>query len=143
MIRPFQTLLLVVLLPLFAGAAAAAPLEATTLYREKARDCRAVDLRTWTHPTRRVMESSRIEISKVELCNGGVYPVFTVSLPGDPMAGASDSYFNKLHARMGEANGWHSYALVDPARGEIVYVDVTGKRELSVNYDEFDAPKAK
>lgn len=128
---------------LLPAALQAAPLEATALYREKARDCRAVDLGSWSHPTRKVMEGNRIEIQKVELCNGGIYPVFTVGLPGDPMVGINDSYFNKLHARMIEANGSHSYAFVDAGRGVIIYVDMTGKREASISYDEFDMPQSK
>jgi len=127
----------------FTTALHAAPLEATALYREKAGACRTVDLKTWMHPTRKVMESERVEILKVELCNGGVYPIFTVGLPGDPMVGINDRYFNKLHARMIEANGWHSYAFVDPGRGVIVTVDMTAKREASIGYEEFDTLKAK
>lgn len=130
-------------LPLAAGAVHAAPLEATALYREKARDCRTIDLATWSHPTRKVMESNRVGIHKVELCNGGIYPVFTVGLPGDPMVGINDSYFNKLHARMIEANGRHSYAFVDDGRGVIVTVDMTGKRAAEINYEEFDTPTAR
>ncbi|MDE2365231.1 MAG: hypothetical protein KGM42_21355, partial [Hyphomicrobiales bacterium] len=107
------------------------------------RDCRTLDLKTWSHPTRKVMETEQVGIERVELCNGGVYPVFTVSLPGDPIVGASDRYYNKLHARMAEANGWHSYAFVDPRRGVVIYADITGKREISLSYDEFDAPQAK
>lgn len=126
-----------------AGALHAAPLEATSLYREKARDCRTLDLATWAHPTRKIMESERVRIEKVELCNGGVFPIFTVGLPGDPMVGINDSYFNKLHARMIPANGNHAYALVDSARGVIVMVDMTGKREAAISYDEFDLPKSR
>ena len=141
--KPFRTALLAALSLAHSGALCAAPLEATSLYREKARDCRTLDLATWAHPTRKVMESERVKIDKVELCNGGVYPIFTVALPGDPIVGINDSYFNKLHARMIAANGYHSYAFVDAARGLIVTVDMTAKREASIDYDEFDAPSAK
>ncbi|MFO1168525.1 MAG: hypothetical protein U1E19_10485 [Rhodoblastus sp.] len=128
---------------LLPAALQAAPLEATALYREKARDCRAVDLGTWAHPTRKVMEGHRVEIQKVELCNDGVYPVFTVGLPGDPVVGINDSYFNKLHARMIEANGLYSYAFVDSARGVIIYVNMTAKREATIDYEEFDPAKTR
>ncbi len=126
-----------------AGAAGAAPLEATALYREKARDCRTLDLATWAHPTRKVMEAERVEIRKVELCTGGVYPVFTVGLPGDPMVGINDRYFNALYGRMVEANGHHPFAFVDAARGVVIYVDVSGRRSAEISYDEFDPPPAK
>ncbi|HMN72370.1 MAG TPA: hypothetical protein PKA55_10940 [Rhodoblastus sp.] len=143
MIRVLPHLPVVLVLSLASGALHAAPLEATSLYREKATNCRTLDLRNWSHPTRKVMEASRVEIRKVELCNGGVYPVFTVGLPGDPLVGINDAYYNKLNARMAEANGWHSYAFVDSGRGVVVYVDTTGKGALSVNYEEFETPRAK
>lgn len=130
-------------LTLSSGALDAAPLGATSLYREKARDCRAVDLANWSHPTRTVMETSRVEIRKVELCNGGAYPVFTVGLPGDPMVAINDAYYRKLNARMAEANGWHSYALVDSGRGVVIYVDVARKNALTLEYEEFDTPRAR
>lgn len=139
----FRPMLAAAILLACAGAASAAPLDATTLYREKARDCRTLDLAAWRHPTRKVMETSRVEIRKVELCNGGLYPIFTVALPAEPLVRVNDSYYNKLHAGMAEANGWHSFAFVDPSRGVIAYVDVTGRRELSISYDEFDTPQAK
>lgn len=138
--RPFAAAALV--LCLSAGAARATPLEATALYREKATGCRTLDLTTWSHPTRKVMETSRVEIRKVELCNGDVYPIFTVGLPGEPLVRINDAYYNKLHAGMAQANGWHSYAFVDAERGVIIYVDVTGKRQLALDYEEFDAPPA-
>ena len=125
------------------GVAFATPLEATALYREKASGCRTLDLATWSHPTRKVMETSRVKIHKVELCNGDVYPIFTVGLPGEPLVRINDAYYNELNARMAQANGWHSYAFVDAERGVIIYVDVTGKRQLSLDYEEFDAASAK
>ncbi len=44
---------------------------------------------------------------------------------------------------MAAANGFHSFAFVDPGWGVIVTVDVSGKKEISISYDEFDAPEAK
>lgn len=123
-----------------ATALEAAPLEATALYRERARDCRALDLETWSHPTRKVMESARVGVQKVELCNGGVYPIFTVALPGEPLVGVNDRFFNKLYARMAAANGWHAFAFVDPGRGVIVTVDMKGRKSIAIDYDEFDIP---
>ena len=138
-----SAILAAAIIALVSGAACATPLEATALYREKASGCRTLELAAWSHPTRKVMETSRVDIRKVELCNGDVYPIFTVGLPGEPLVRVNDAYYNKLHARMAEANGWHSYAFVDAERGVIIYVDVTGKRQLSLDYEEFDAASAK
>ena len=125
---------------MFATALEAAPLEATALLREKASGCRTLDLKTWSHPTRKAMERARVEIRKVELCNGDVYPIFTVALPGEPLVGVNDRFFNKLYAQMAGANGWHPFAFVDAGRGVVVYVDVNGRRNLSIDYEEFDPP---
>lgn len=130
----------VILVLASATALDAAPLEATALYRERASGCRTLDLETWSHPTRKAMKSARVEIRKVELCNGDVYPIFTAALPGEPLVGVNDRFFNRLYARMAAANGWHPFAFVDPGRGVIVYVDVKGRRDLSTDYEEFDPP---
>jgi hypothetical protein len=125
-------------------AALAAPLAASDLYTKTAKGCRALDLPTWSHPTRKVMERAGVKILKVELCNGGVYPIFTVAFAATPILAVNDKYFGKLYAQMAEANGWHSLAFVDPAWELIVSVDVTGRRRISIGYEEFEAaPTAK
>ena len=50
-------------------ALCAPPLEKSSLYNDLARDCRTLDLKHWSHPTRHVLERAEIEIKKVELCN--------------------------------------------------------------------------
>jgi len=127
-----------------AQTALCAPLlEATALYKDTAHECRTLDLKSWSHPTRKVLERSKIEIKKVELCNQDVYAIYTVRFNASPMLGVNDKYFNELYVEMAAANGFHSFALVDPGWGLIVTVDVKGKKEVSISYDEFDAPEAK
>lgn len=120
-------------------AAAAAPLEATTLYRDKAIACRTLALAPWKHPTRDVLEDAHVPIGKIELCNGDVYPVFTVRFPASPLLGVNDRFFNKLFARLFVANGYNPFAVVDPGWGVVVFADRGGKRELLLSYDDFDA----
>ena len=128
----------------FAQTALCAPLlESTTLYKDTARGCRALDMKSWSHPTREVLDRSRIQIKKVELCNQDVYPIYTVKFNASPMLGVNDKYFGKLFVEMAAANGFRSFAFVDPGWGLIITVDVTSKREVSISYDEFDAPEAK
>jgi hypothetical protein len=100
-----------------AQTALGAPLEATTLYRDTAHRCRTLDLKSWSHPTRQVLERAKIEIMKVELCNQGIYPIYTVRFVASPMLGVNDEYFNKLYVEMAAANGFHSFAFVDPGGG--------------------------
>jgi hypothetical protein len=120
-------------------ALAALLLEATPLYKDIAHGCRALDLKQWSHPTKRVLDRKQIEIRKVELCNNDVYPIFTVSFRYDPQ-GPNDAYYNKLFAEMAAANGYHSYSFVDPAWSIIMDVKVTGKNELSISYEDFSPP---
>jgi hypothetical protein len=120
-----------------------APLEATALYKGIAHGCRTLGLKSWSHPTRQVLERAKIKIKKVELCNQGIYPIYTVRFDASPMLGVNDKYFNKIYTEMAAANGFHSFAFVDPGWGVIVTVDVSGKKEISISYDEFDAAEAK
>jgi len=122
---------------------AAQSLEASSLYREVAQGCRTLDLKSWSHPTRKALQHAHVQINKVELCKQDVYPIFTVRFDASPMLGVNDKYFNKLYVDMAVANAFHPFALVDPAWGVIVGVDITGKREISVSYDEFDALEVK
>ncbi|WP_424362106.1 hypothetical protein [Methylocystis parvus] len=123
-----------------AQPALSAPLlEATSLYRDIAHGCRALDLKQWSHPTRRVLEREKIAISKFELCNNDVYPIFTVAFRYDPQ-GPNDAYYHRLFAKMAAANGHHSYSFVDPSSSIVVDVKVTGKTELSISYEDFSPP---
>ena len=121
----------------------AQPREATALYSRDARDCRTLDLKSWSHPTRAALEAAHVGLVRVELCNGDIYPIFTVRFDASPMLGVNDGYFNKLYASMIIANGRHSFAFVDPSWGVIVHIDMTGKTDATISYDEFDAPAAR
>lgn len=111
-------------------------LEATSLYKDIAHGCRSVDLKQWSHPTRRVLDHAHIALKKVELCNDELYPVFTVRLRYDPN-GPNDKYFNRLYADMAAANGYHAYSFVDQSFGLIVNVAATKKKNISVSYEDF------
>ena len=95
-------------------ALCAPSLESTTLYKDIARGCRALDMKISSHPTRKALERSKIEIKKVELCNQDVYPIYTVRFDASPTLGVNDKYFDKLYAETAATNGFHSFALVDP-----------------------------
>jgi len=86
-------------------ALCAPSLQATALYKDTAHGCRALDMKSWSHPTRKVLERSKIEIKKVELCNQDVYPIYTVRFDASPMLGVNDKHFNKLYVEMAAANG--------------------------------------
>src|SRR5579871_3659596 len=97
---------------IFAQPAGATPLAGSDLYTKIAHDCHSLDLSKWQHPTRTVMENAGVQIIKVELCNGGKYPIFTVGFKYDPQ-GQTDDYFDPLYANMAQANGFWPYSFVD------------------------------
>jgi hypothetical protein len=115
-------------------------LEATSLYKDVAHECRTLDLKQWSHPTRRVLDHAQVELKKVELCNHDLYPIFTVWLKYHPMIGPNDNYFNKLYGDMFAANGYHPFSLVDYSSNVVVEIEVTGKKEISISYEEFAPP---
>ncbi|WP_298162650.1 hypothetical protein [Acidocella sp.] len=122
-----------------AQPAAAPPLASTDLYAKTTHDCHSVDLSTWQHPARRVMEDAGVKIIKVELCNDGKYPIFTVGFKYDPR-GQTDDYFNPLYAKVAQANGFWPFSFVDVEDSLIIDVGVDQTtKNLSVNFEEFSS----
>lgn len=104
-----------------AHAETPAGLAQSRLYTKLATACEALDLKTWTHATRKVLEANRATIEKVELCNARKYPVFTARFPYD-INGQTDNYFHPLYLKLLEANGGWAYSIVAPEDGAIVHV---------------------
>ncbi len=117
------------------AAQAETGLAATELYKKLVHDCRLIDLASWRHPTREVLLKAGAKIEKVELCNAGKYPVFTVEFRYDPMT-ATDSYFNPLYAHMAEANGFNPFSFVAKSFSTVINVRITGRQQVTVDYEE-------
>lgn len=138
---------LIPVLPSIALAIAQPPapdLARTEFYTATVHGCRPLDLSTWRHPARQVLLDARATIAKVELCNDGKLPVFTVALPFDPDGQTAD-YFDKLHANLAYANGFWPYALVDTADDVIIIADIDRRQhQVTLHYEHFiDAPDAR
>lgn len=120
-------------------AAAPVPdLSATTLYTAMARGCQPVDLATWHHPARKILQAAQARVVKVELCENH-FPVFTVTLPYD-IDGPNDAYFNRLFGELAEANGFWSYALVDLSGDTVITATVQrSTRTVTTSYEAFHA----
>ena len=119
------------------GAAPSPELSATTLYSTTVHGCQAVDLTTWQHPTRTVLQAAKVPLKKVQLCNDGRFPVFTVDLPYD-VDGPNDRLLHKLYADLADANGFWSYALVDLPDAVVITVAADKpSRTLSPTYESF------
>lgn len=129
---------LAILAALAWGAEAmAANLSDTALFTKIAHDCHTVDLIKWRHPTRDVLQAAEIRIEGVQLCNDGKFPVFTVAPKYDPRTATGD-YYHKLYAKLAEANGWWSYALIDTVDNVVVEIKPRKQpRALDIDYEDF------
>jgi hypothetical protein len=130
-----------------ASARAEPALEATQLYAQIARNCVAVDLSTFRHPTLDVLNKATIPVRKVELCNDKKYPIFTVGFRYDP-DGPNDRYYNRLYSDIAHANAFWSYSLVDETFAMIANIAVDRKRQpsttnISIDYERFAPPPAR
>ncbi len=127
---------------MLAQPACAAPLTGTDLYTKIAHDCQSLDLSKWHHPTRTVLENAGVQIIKVELCNDGKYPIFTVGFKYDPQ-GQTDDYFNPLYAKMADANGFWPYSFVDVEDSLIIDIGTDkAKKNLSIKFEQVDTSPA-
>jgi hypothetical protein len=129
--------LLLLLLPSLAHALPA--LKDTTLYTTTVHDCEDVNLATWQHPTRALLEKNNFQLERIQLCNGGHYPIFQVQAPYDPR-GQTKDFFLPLYEHMRKANGKWPYALVDSSDAVVVYVSYPKDDEISLDYEGFEAP---
>ncbi|CRM16776.1 MULTISPECIES: hypothetical protein [Pseudomonas] len=132
-------LLPLLLLVLPSLAFALPPLEDTTLYSQTARDCQDVDLTTWQHPTRALLEKNHFALDRIQLCNGGHYPIFHVQAPYDPR-GQTKDFFLPLYERMRKANGKWPYALVDSSDAVVVYVSYPKEDRIALDYEGYALP---
>ncbi|WP_426178328.1 hypothetical protein [Pseudomonas sp. TWRC1-2] len=129
--------LLLLLLPSLAHALPA--LKDTTLYTTTVHDCEDVNLATWQHPTRTLLEKNNFQLERIQLCNGDHYPIFQVQAPYDPR-GQTKDFFLPLYEHMRKANGKWPYALVDSSDAVVVYVSYPKDDEISLDYEGFEAP---
>ena len=96
---------------------------------------------TWQHPARQLLLHAGATIGKVELCNGDRFPVFTVIMPFDPQ-GQMDAFYNKLYAKLADADGYWSYTLVDTSDDVVITAMVERrKRQVTLPYQEFSGPQ--
>lgn len=102
-------------------------------------DCFLLDLPTWSHPTRGVLDAARAGIDFVALCKGRTYPVFGVQLPYDPRT-ATDDYFIPLYDDLLSANGNWTFSLLETRDGTLVEVARSGRSGIEVGIDEIALP---
>lgn len=109
----------------------------TILYTQIVKDCHSIQLDDWQHPVRNVLEKSMAKIEKVELCNGNVYPIFTVYLPSGRSFAEGSKYYNELLENIARANGWWSYAIVDKTNNTVTEISINKRHQLGVESESF------
>lgn len=111
-------------------------LQETTFYKDKAKGCQVTDRIRWPQPIVGAFESAKADLMKMELCKNSGYSIFTMAFRLDP-DGPNDQYYRRIYHEIAFANGYRSYAIVDPNWGRVTEVDVKGKESISVSYEDF------
>jgi hypothetical protein len=111
-------------------------LQDTDLFKKIAANCELVDLSTWTHATRNIIEKSGTELKKVMLCNSKRFPVFYINFKYDPQ-GQTKSFFYPFYQEMKVANGNNALAFVDIIDSTIVYLNFQGPSGIEINYEMY------
>lgn len=111
-------------------AQSAVTLANTDLYTKVAYGCQTIPLSEWHHPDRKVLESKRATIDRVELCNDRKFPIFTVQLKYDPRTSENQTFYDDFFLKLTKTNGWWSYALVDET-DDLVFTVITDKADHS------------
>ena len=109
---------------------------ATAIKAKYGDDCFTLDLATWSHPVRAVLDAAKVKIDWVALCRDKTYPVFGVTLPYDPLTASTDSYFVSLYDNLLTANGNWTFTLVETRDHTSVEVVRKAARQISVAFGE-------
>lgn len=121
--------------------ATAPPEMAAVLDGRYGTDCAALDLNTWRHPVRTVLENRpEVHLQWGLLCQRRTYPVFGVDFDLDPQ-GETDRFFHPLFHDLLQANGWWTYTLVAARDGLTITVSGSRKGDMAIHYGEItEAP---
>ena len=125
---------------IFSGAAlgeALPKLTETKLMSHHGSDCKAVDLKTWKHPTRMVLAKNKVPLTRLDLCEGGRFPIFYVTFQYDPMLATTDSFFLPFYGAMWKANGRNPIGFVVTSSNETIELAGAGKSQPEDLHEQF------
>lgn len=128
-------------LPAIAAALCASasppPLAKTTLYSQTARNCRLAELPR-RDPARLALQQAGATVARTERCNDGKFTIYTVDLRYDPLSPGTAQTYRRLYARLAQATGWNSFAMVDRSDDAIVLVTAKkATRTIAIDYEQF------
>ncbi|MDD4296464.1 MAG: hypothetical protein PHC69_05835 [Ruminiclostridium sp.] len=80
------------------------------------------DINTWNHSVKDILVEHPFDLTKLELYNNGVYPVFYVSYPRKNIYIEEEDYMMELFNKIAASNGYWDYELRNEEDGVIVKV---------------------
>ncbi|MCX7099560.1 MAG: hypothetical protein NTV43_16835 [Methylococcales bacterium] len=97
------------------------------------------DISNWNHPVHKVLEKNNVTLHKVSFFNNGVYPVFFVDFPYDPLASPNNTFFNKLYFDVLRANGYWDYSFDDKTDKVVISISWDKKlKKMQISYAKKD-----
>ena len=110
-----------------------------TITNSLIKDCIDIDLKSWRHKTRAVLEKRKeIQLEWVKMCRNKTYPVYGVRFDYDPQ-GQTRDFFHPLFWEMTEANRYWPYSFVEVGDRLAIHVYRKKKSELLVDYEALSA----
>lgn len=108
----------------------------TRLFTTVATGCSDVGVAGWQHPAKAMLQQKGVIIERVQLCNGGKYPVLHVRLPFDPQ-GQTEDYFGPLYEAMRKANGGAPFAFVSTTDNTVVTLRYATDGRAQPDYESY------
>lgn len=100
------------------------------------RDCEAIDLSAWSHPTRDEMERRpQVHLRWAAMCEERRYPVFGLDFDYDPR-GQTNDFFLPFYDDLLQANGRWPYAIIVPSGGLMIAISGRKSDELTIDFQE-------
>lgn len=77
----------------------------TKLYKKSTNNCKRVNLKFWSHPTKNILKKNNVTLKWLELCNDKKYPIFGVNFKNDPKNVydvSIENFYNDMYIKNGK-----------------------------------------
>ncbi len=104
------------------------PLTTTRLYKKIATKCQRIDLKTWSHPTKDIIEQADVSLEWLELCNSKKYPIYGIRFTDNQNKMITGNY-RKFYQELFKGNGKWPLSIVAVKNNTIISLSkVDGKK---------------
>jgi hypothetical protein len=112
------------------GSSVDHPLTATRLYKKIATNCHRIDLKTWSHPTKKIIEKADVSLEWLELCNSKKYPIYGIRFTDNQKQMVTGNY-RKFYKDIFIENGKWPLSIVAVKNNTIISLSkVEGKKVI-------------